>query len=103
MANLRDMTNPSGADIEVYVNQQIQKAMSNIAYGGFASSSGGSGFKAADYDIQVTKANHFPGMHWEFVSAIGVGIDCYIVWRTPRAKLAELGLEPITKPEAKRA
>lgn len=100
MANLRDLPNPSGADIEAYVNQQILKSVQNQNYGQFGA---GHSFKAADWDIQVTKANQHPGQNWEFVQAVGVGIDCFLVWRMSRAKQAELNVEPIMKSPTKPA
>lgn len=96
MSTFRDLPNPSGADIEAFINQRLTAVLAQ-------SPAVGGSFKATDYDIQVAKANHFPGAFWEYVGVIGIGIDAYIVWRMSRVKQAELGVTSLMKQPEKSA
>ncbi len=91
---LRDITSPTGAEIEAYVNRAVQRLMASAP-------SGQASFRAQDYDIQCCRANHYPGIGWEYVGALGVGIDIIIVWRMSRVAQAERGIQsimPLTGP-----
>lgn len=95
MSNIRDMQNPSGADVEAYVNQQLARLQSNAQPARF--------FKAEEYDFRCDMANSYPGNGWEYVEAMAIGVNVVIVWRMSRVKQAELGLESVMKLTAKKA
>ncbi len=99
MSNIRDMQNPSGADVEAFVNQQLARLQ--------ASRVGESGparfFKAEEYDFRCDMANSYPGNGWEYVEAMVIGVNVVIVWRMSRIRQAELGLESVMKLTAKKA
>lgn len=51
-----------------------------------------------DWDIQVAKANHFPGYGWELHQVVVVHVDVFIVWRIRRDRArANPDYKPIIK------
>jgi hypothetical protein len=87
------MPNPTGADIEAYVNQRLSALLSN------AQAPAGQSFTAAEYDFTCAKATIFPGPEWEFLSAFPLHVDVFILWRMKRTRQTELGMTPIMKRE----
>jgi len=95
--DLRNLPNPSGADVVAYVNLAIRKALSELQAGGGGPSM--VGWKATDYDIAIHEANQHPGVGWEFVQAFSLGsaMKVYIMWRIPRGLQASQNQEPNMK------
>lgn len=51
-----------------------------------------------EYDIQVVKANEWPGFGYELHAVVAVHVDVYLVWRIRRDKARQLpGYKPILK------
>ncbi len=95
MSNIRDLSNPSGADVEAFVNQQLGKLNLNLSYG---KAGGGQSWMAQDYDLKVTKANEFPGMGWEYVESLNIGPALVgIVWRKSRILQAQHSEESVMR------
>lgn len=84
--NFRDLPNPSAADIEAFVNQQLSKA--TLAQGLRSETVP---ILAQDWDFRVDKANEFPGRGWEYHAVAVLGVNVYIVWRKSRVEQAKAG------------
>lgn len=103
MQQLRDIQNPTGADIQAWMETFMRENLLQLKNSLLdqllhsQSPNGGASFNSDEYDFQVCKANHYPGKGWDFLGLASAGIDVYIVWRMSRVEQTRRGLTPIMK------